>query len=284
MTEEMAKVGGRGTGGRVDRQATDQRVLRMRLPALLITVLGVACGPGGDRATPRREPAVPDSAIVRGRGVPTDPDDTLAAQYGKHIAPRNVPAPACLPGGIAQCILDTATEVFSVACCMNDQRQAKWLVFAAAGDSSQYFMVPGDYIYMDPASTGKYIMENEGRVDRPWLRAGFPHTGAYVFTLEKEADDTVVYQLRVVPVVATGASRPIGKSATLTITAKGKAKVAIAPASMAGALDSSALRAFAVDPGTYRVLLVRDTAYVGCTLPCSERRLFALHPGTSFKF
>jgi hypothetical protein len=276
MTEEMAK--------HRSPVATDQTFLCMRIPTLLVAVLAVACTSTSDRAAPRREITVPDSEIIRTAGVPTDPDDTLAAQYGKHIAPRMVPVPGCLPGGIAQCILDTATDVFSVSCCIADQRQAKWLVFAAAGDSSQLFMVPGTFIDMNPPSAGTYVSETVGRVDRPWIRARFPHTGTYVFTLEQEADDTVIYQLRVVPVVATGASRPIGKSATVTITGKRTAKVAIAPASMAGALEGPALRAFAVDPGTYRVLLVRDTSYIACTLPCSERRRFALRAEASIRF
>jgi len=228
---------------------------------------------------------VADSAIVRGPGVATDPDDTLGTRYGKHEAPRVVQAPQCLPHGIAQCITDTATTVRSVECCMSDQRETRWLVFAAAGDSMQLFLFPdGSYLDMEPPSAGRFNAEHSGGVDASWIRPRFDHGGAYVFTVGIESDDPVEYDLRVVPVIARGASRPIGKSATLIITGKPSSKVVVAPVSMAASLDSSALRAFAAPAGTYRVLLVRDTTYLACKLPCSAPRRFSIQPGTAVTF
>lgn len=228
---------------------------------------------------------VPDTTIVPGTGVPTDPDDTLGTRYGKHEAPRAVQAPACLPHGIAQCITDTATTVRSVECCMNDQRETRWLVFAAAGDSMQLFLFPdGSYLDMEPPSAGKFVAEHSHGADATWIRPRFGHSGAYVFTAGIESDDPVEYDLRVVPVIARGASRPIGKSATLTITGKPSSRVAIAPVSLAATLDSAALRAFGVPAGSYRVLLVRDSAYLGCKLPCSTPRRFSIRPGTAVTF
>ena len=221
-----------------------------------------------------------DTDVVRGPGVPTDRDDTLGTHYGKHEAPREVATPDCRPGGIALCVTDTATILRSVECCMADQRETRWLVFAAAGDSMQLFLYPdGSYLDMDPPSAGKFIAEHSRGADASWIRPGFAHAGAYVFTAGIESDDPVEYDLRVVPVIARGASRPIGKSATLTIAGKPSSKVVIAPAALAASGDSASLRPFAVNAGTYRVLLVRDTAYVGCKLPCSAPRRFSMKPG-----
>ena len=262
------------------------------LIALITAACLVACGNNRDRVQPqghaRPDSAasfVADTAIVRGPGVPTDPGDTLGTRYGKHEAPRTVQAPECLPHGIAQCITDTATTVRSVECCMNDQRETRWLVFAAAGDSMQLFVFPdASYLDMEPPSAGRFVAEHSGGADASWIRPRFGHSGAYVFTVGIESDDPVEYDLRVVPVIAKGASRPIGKSATLTITGKPSSKVVIAPVSMAASLDSAALRAFAVPAGSYRVLLVRDTAYFGCKLPCSAPRRFSIRPGTAVTF
>ncbi len=168
---------------------------------------------------------------------------------------------------------------------MNDQRETRWLVFAAAGDSMQLFLYPdGSYLDMEPPSAEKFIAEHSHGADATWIRPRFGHSGAYVFTVGIESDDPVEYDLRVVPVIARGASKPIGASATLKITGRPSSKVAIAPASMAASLDRTALRAFAVPAGTYRVLLVRDSAYLGCRIPCSAPRRFSIQPGTAVTF
>ena len=263
--------------------------------ALIAAVYLAACGGGSDGvrqaghsradSASLAAAAAPDTAIVRGPGVPADRDDTLGTRYGKHEAPREVAMPECLPDGVALCVTDTATTVRSVECCMADQRETRWLVFAAAGDSTQLFLFPdGSYIDMDPPSAENYVAEHARGADADWIRPRFAHAGAYVFTVGIESDDPVEYDLRVAPVIARGASRPIGKSATLTITGKPSSKVAIAPASMVGLGDSAALRPFAVNAGTYRVLLVRDTAYLGCSLPCSAPRRFSMRPGKSVTF
>src|SRR5690242_4618967 len=133
--------------------------------ALLIAACLTACASGGEGARQAGLPAVDsvalaaanagDTDVVRGLGVPTDRDDTLGTRYGKHEAPREVAAPDCRPGGIALCVTDTATTVRSVECCMADQRETRWLVFAAAGDSMQLFLYPdGSYLDMDPPSAG----------------------------------------------------------------------------------------------------------------------------------
>src|SRR5439155_24940264 len=103
--------------------------------------------------------------------------------------------------------------------------------------------------------------------------------GAHVFTASIEADSIVEYELRVVPVSATGATRPIGASATLTLTGAATRRVAIVPSSWARSLDPAGVEGFAVRPGTYRVLLVRDTTDFACRLPCTSRRPFPLRPG-----
>jgi hypothetical protein len=277
----------------LDRHSTEQRVKKGA--ALIVAVCLAACGTGREGVRQAGRATVDsialaaanaaDTDVVRGPGVPTDRDDTAGTRYGKHEAPREVAAPECRPDGVALCLTDTATIVRSVECCMADQRETRWLVFAAAGDSMQLFLYPdGSYLDMDPPSAENYVAEHSGGADASWIRPRFAHAGAYVFTAGIGSDDPVEYDLRVAPVIARGASRPIGKSATLTITGKPSSKVVVAPASMVGSSDSSALRPFAVTAGTYRVLLVRDTAYLGCRLPCSTPRRFAMRPGKAVTF
>jgi hypothetical protein len=115
--------------------------------------------------------------------------------------------------------------------------------------------------------------------DASWIRARLPHTGTYTYSAQIASDTIITYELRVAPVLATGASWPIAVSATLTIEGDKSARIGIAPAAMTRkiASDSAWLR-FAVAPGTYRVLLVRDTTYVACRIPCRNPRRFVLHP------
>lgn len=224
-----------------------------------------------------------DTEHVRGEGVPTPPDDTLGTRYGKHEGPRRtLPAPACRPNGFALCLIDTARTplVFSGEADggMPDMRVTKWLVFAAEQDSMQIFVVGAGerYLWMSPASAAGFVAEHAIN-DASWIRARFARAGTYVYSAEIAADSAIVYELRVAPVIATGASWPLGRSATLTIHAAGRA--AIVPAAMVPRVeDDSAWVRFAVAPGVYRVLLVRDTNYVACTLPCRRPRHFAVHP------
>jgi len=224
--------------------------------------------------------AVADTEIVRGAGVPTDADDTAATRYGKHETPRGVPTPACRPRGVALCLADTARRVYAVNCCAPDERQTDWLVFAAARDSIQFFLRPsmGGYLRMSPASASGASAETSRAVDASWLRARFPALGSYVFTAAFESEMVIPYELRVAPVITTGASQPIGAAASLTLRAKRRTLIAVAPHSMISR-DAAEMKSFAVKPGTYRVLLVRDTLYTACALPCVHLTIFTLKAG-----
>jgi hypothetical protein len=221
-----------------------------------------------------------DTEVVRNAGVPTDPDDTAATHYNKHEAPRRLANPACRPQGLALCLLDTAATVYSVDCCIADERRTSWLIFAAARDSMQLFLEApaAAYLTMAPANAAGASAETALRVDASWLRARFPASGAYVFTAGIESDTPIPYELRVAPVLTTGASQPTGTSAILTLLGARKA-IAVAPRSLMPSDDSGAMRRFAVKPGRYRVLLVRDTLYAACALPCAHSSVFALKPG-----
>jgi hypothetical protein len=166
---------------------------------------------------------------------------------------------------------------------MADERQTNWLVFAAGGDSLQFFLQPGAdaYLTMEPPNAAGAGTENSLRVDASWLRARFPTNGTYVFTAGLEADNDAPYELRLAPVVTTGASQPTGGAATLTLVGPRRARIAVAPQSMMPQTDTTAMRRFAVAPGQYRVLLVRDTVYVACKLPCTHRDSFTLTAGKS---
>jgi hypothetical protein len=222
-----------------------------------------------------------DTDVVRRAGVATDADDTLPTRYNKHETSRRLAGPGCRPQGIALCLTDTATRVFSTTCCIADQRETDWLVFAAANDSLQLFVeaTRAALLTMSPPNAAGASAETALSVDASWLRARFPTAGAYVFTADIESDSAAPYELRIAPVIVTGASEPIGAAAQLTLRGARKAAIAVAPHSMMPATDTAALRRFAVKPGRYRVLLVRDTLYNACVLPCAHRTTFTLKPG-----
>lgn len=222
-----------------------------------------------------------DTDVVRSSGVATDADDTASTRYGKHETPRRLSSPSCRPDGLALCLRDTAAQVYTVDCCIADQRQSDWLVFAAPRDSMQLFLEPARdaYLTMSPANAAGASTETALGVDASWLRARFPAAGAFTFTARIESSSAAPYELRIAPVVATGASQPIGATGRLTVNGPEKAHIAVAPRSMMPAADTAALRRFAVEPGVYRVLLVRDTLYGACTLPCVHPTTFTLKPG-----
>lgn len=252
---------------------------------------GAPASPAAPAAASNADPiliarSAADTQHIQGRGVPTAPDDTLGTRYGKHWGPaRGVAAPQCRPAGFAICLADTAQTVLTYDGDYDggvpDERITNWLVFAADQDSMQVF-VTGQYgasLWMSPASAEGFAVESAGS-DASWIRARFGHAGTYIFSARIASETPIAYELRVAPVIATGASWPTGQSAMLTIRAD--TNVAILPAAMAGRVDSdSAWSRFAVRPSEYRALLVRDSVYVACTLPCREPQRFTIHPGES---
>ncbi len=230
-----------------------------------------------------------DDEIIRTIGVPTDYDDTLGTAYEVHRAPRNLTSPDCFPIGAALCVADTARVYESGAVTAGDggipdQRLTRWLVFAASGDSIQAFMSPsaGSYLSMSPASAAGYFKENAAAVDASFLRARFATTGTYVFTASMSADSAAPYDLRILPVVSRAATRPNGGVATLVIHGDSTSRYAVVPRSVAEMTrvlaDSGGTHA-AVRAGTYRVLLVRDSVYLACRVPCGTPTSFTLRPG-----
>lgn len=256
---------------------------RTRRVAIIGGLLAIGCKPGAPPPPPKVTHVVispaADSVIIRTIGVPTDSDDTISTTDGKHETPRRVVAPDCLPTGIALCIEDTA-QIRVRTGSMAVTRETNWLVFAAAGDSMQLFVAhPSGYISMSPPSAAGFRSEISETVDASWIRPRFPNSGTYVVNTSIVADSSVVYELRVVPVVARAASRPIGVAASLLLAGDSSARIVVAPSSMVASIPAPRLEHFAVPPGKYRVLLVRDTTYVTCRLPCADRGTFVLHAG-----
>ena len=258
--------------------------MRREIVALCLLTAGckVKIEREADTAAPRPRTvisAAPDTAVITSPGVPTDADDTMATSYQKHQTPRPVPPPDCLPTGIAFCIADTARTLYTYPS-INDEHETEWLVFAAAQDSMQLFVMHPSFshISMSPFSAAGFGAEHSTN-DASWIRPRFPRAGAYVLTAGIDSDSSAAYQLRVVPVIATGASRPIGASATLTLSGDPSARIAVAPAALASRRSAPEIETFGVRAGTYRVLLVRDTDYVECRLPCADRKHFFMHAG-----
>lgn len=229
---------------------------------------------------------VDDTAIIVGQGVPSFADDTLGTRYGKHWGPaRILTPPECRPRGVGLCLTDTAFTHWELPPeqdgGMPDERETKWLVFAAARDSMQVFVAraPDSYLRMSPESADGYVGEMAIN-DASWIRPRFGHAGTYVFTAGITSDTVIRYQLRVAPVIATGATLPTGHSATLTISGDTTRRVAIAPASVASKLSSDAAwQPYTVNAGVYRMLLVRDSTYVACAVPCHTPQSFNVRAG-----
>lgn len=204
---------------------------------------------------------------------------TVGAADDEIIRTIGVPS-ECFPIGAALCIADTARIYKSgmVAArdgAVPDQRLTHWLVFAASGDSLQAVMAP---------SAGSYLsMSQDGGVGyTSSLRARFARAGTYVFTASMSADSTAPYDLRVLPVVSRAATRPNGGVATLVIGGDSTHRYAIVPrsiATMTRVLADSGGTHAAVRAGTYRVLLVRDSLYLACRVPCGIPVTFALRRG-----
>lgn len=187
----------------------------------------------------------------------------------------------CFPIGAALCMADTAR--ISGHGEIPDQRLTRWLVFAASGDSLQAFMAPSarSYLSMSPASAAGYLGEHSAN-EASFLRARFARTGTYVFTASLRADSVGPYDLRVLPVVSRAATRPNGGVATVVIDGDSTHRYAIVPrsvATMTRVLADSGGTHAAVRAGTYRVLLVRDSLYLACRVPCGTPVTFALRPG-----
>lgn len=222
--------------------------------------------------------SIPDTALLLTAGVPTDPDDTAKASYARRDAPRVIPLPACEPAGPAICIRDTATV--SLPDDNFPEWDSNWLVFATNRDSLQFFAAPGMPV-MDRVSAQGFVGEKTPGLDQYWLRYRFPETGTFVFTNRIGSDTAYAYQLRLIPTVSTAATRPIGRKATIELPGRERDRIAIAPEALAAGLaDSAVARRHAVRPGLYRVLLVRDSVYVVCRLPCTNPHRVVLKDGT----
>jgi hypothetical protein len=120
----------------------------------------------------------------------------------------------------------------------------------------------------------------DSSLDQYWLRYRFPETGTFVFSNRIGSDTAYAYQLRLISAVATAATRPIGRKATIELPGRARDRIAIAPEALAAGLGDSAIaRRHAVRPGLYRVLLVRDSVYVVCSLPCTNPSRVVLKDG-----
>jgi len=120
-------------------------------------------------------------------------------------------------------------------------------------------------------------------VTAPFLRFRFPATGAYILEQDFEGTEAAPgawFGLRVNPVATAAATRPTGARAQLTLLSDTTDTLAVAPASLSGDLASTYPR-WSVPPGTFSVLLVRDTLYAVCKPPCSRVDTIVLKPNTS---
>lgn len=167
---------------------------------------------------------------------------------------------------------------------------ARWILFPAANDSLEFYAAPVALgllpyapnivmLQLQMAAKGIWRETLRGVTDAPFVRYRFLAAGTTVleFTFEGGVlgDPGNAFDVRVVQIAASPASRLARARARLTIGGDSTERVAIVPASVGAHFTATDYRAWAVSPGDYGVLLVRDSLYEMCKLPCA--RVDAVH-------
>jgi hypothetical protein len=251
----------------------------------------------GPQTTASRAGTVPvvvevhDSALRRRLdSLPVDTAPNLGAGGGVSTirqVPRAPVTPECAPAGPALCIADVAREWPRDTDGYSSPHSA-WVITAAAGDSLEFHAKPGDrraeslLLSLGSRALGsqRFWQENLPGLTAPFLRMRFPATGAYVLEASvdgMDADTGVAYQLRVLAASASPRTRPSGRVARLVLRAEEETEIALVPA-WADTLHAD-VRAWAVPPGDYLVLLGADSVYRACRLPCHASNAVVLRAG-----
>lgn len=174
-----------------------------------------------------------------------------------------------------------------------------WIVFAQSKDSFAFWsaadtlgasadireLLSGAELLLSivkPSAAGSLA----GPTDSP-LGVRFPASGAYRLQAAVQGPTDprgLPYSLRVLPVVTgadsfAGALRPTGSRARLIIDGMESGFVALIPNSVAGRIGPTEYSRWAFWAGDYSVLLVRDTLYRMCRMPCDRLDSVVLKPG-----
>ncbi len=242
---------------------------------MCLLLLSVSCGREGRRVDAPRQP---------GTQLPTPvaASDTspLLSVTGCHVSPSVL------------CVQDTAVVSEDPRTGLSGV-EARWIVFGANGDSVQYSARPNQ---RDPRGEGARISSNIGQEKdastntAPYLRRRLASDRIVLFDLsfdnpgnDEVLGDTVKYTLRV---RREGPEQPAslrltGQRANLTIVSPRpeEDEISLIPVALASRVGDPT--PWIVYAGTFRVLLVPDSLYQVCLLPCTQPDTVALRPGTT---
>lgn len=197
-------------------------------------------------------------------------------------------------GGDGFCFRDT-TRAFANGW---EAAVGTWVVFAGSGDSLAFsgwpdtaaadstvaFAVGGAIVtlFTEDASGGTFTRPAPSPVS---IR--IPVAGSWSLTvgLSGDVDNRgTPYVLRIVPVklghtALAARLKPTGQRARLTTVGDSTRFIALIPNSIAAELAPKDYGAWQIRPGDHEVLLVSDTLYRVCKLPCAKLDSIVLKPG-----
>jgi hypothetical protein len=237
--------------------------------------------------------AVPPSGAVPSVGRARGPDlvrSALPMPRPTTRADTTPTPPACRPRGPGVCFVDTTGVVAPDAMGL----WARWIVFSAAGDSLEFHSAlaggGGTFVFVGldwntpSGPTGRTESLKVASMPAPYLRTRMPQAGSYALTVGLDGvpthGDSLPYTLRINPVVVSPDTRPTGYRARLNIVADSTSWIAVIPASRVAGVRPSDYYAWQVRAGQYSVLLVKDTVYRVCKLPCGTPEAIVLKPGS----
>lgn len=181
----------------------------------------------------------------------------------------------CTPGPRTMCLRDTA-YVQEDAYSADIYPTANWLYFAEGGDSIEVRTIPPGNVVTSISATGTAAHPTGAAPPQRLAKRGVLRIQVI---LDQNSSDTVPYTLRIqqsgvrTPTVIHAA----GKTATLSIASTRETdRFSIVPVSVARSVGDRA--EWSVSPGTYKVVLVADSLYEVCRVPCSAPDTVTLTP------
>jgi hypothetical protein len=234
-----------------------------------------------NRFTPRLVPLIGIVAVGAcrsDRGLPLRKDaGGPPAGVAAATIPNSVgPAECGGAGGPTTCFVDTA-QTPPNAIPGEDYPQARWIFFAAAGDSITVSVDSSASI------TTNFGQEKVGRITASFYHKRLAQDGVLtvdVSTRQFPQGETPAYAIRFQQIASSTSAplRPTNQRALLTVGAPNEAeRYAVIPLSQMQGLRNPS--SWEIYQGNYRVALVADSLYVVCRKQCSIADTVKLTPG-----
>ena len=183
----------------------------------------------------------------------------------------------------------------------SDDLGLAWIVFASIGDSVSAVVTVDSTPPLDHALVGIALersVTGGGWFERlpgthelaPYVHARFSQSGAYRLDIGISGTNatTVPYTLAIRRSGRSGSLQPTGKRASLQLVGDTAATFALIPNSVSadsnGDLTSWGVKPSSPANGRYAVLLVADSLYRVCRLPCRVSKMIVLEPGATARW